>query len=432
MPTDPKIDWDQLLQPVRIRPGASQLEAIETAAAAAGLRLTADGISLYLRRPDAANVPPGQGFDPGTALDGMVAHAGPFRVQATHIQTFAPQPTGELRLTVSAVGLPPSAAALLPTDRLDWLEVQVNDAKGRSLLNDGLAPAGPLTVASVFRPDRLGAGLLNDYPAQPIHVAAALPLRGLYRDVDRLASVRGSVRVLLPERVTEVTFSTLRVGERKAVDGGELELTRFDGQAPAGNMVIGFAARGKVQGELFVLVRGSTGVNLYSGRLRTGLPLIVGGQPTTAVVKAVQSCVVTYPFEFRDVPLPLPPAGPLALVFAPHASPVDVTKCELAAEAAAAGPVRPRTLRVTVANRANKAVEWLRFRVVVRDDAGAVVHESEEMFPEGIELRRTARAAIQAGRTETLGRQKTVSGSARTADAKVLEVGFLDGTNWKP
>jgi hypothetical protein len=322
-----------------------------------------------------------------------------------------------------------------------------------------------------------------------------VPLKDLFQDVDRLERVRGTLRLLLPTHVADLTFRDLRPGATQKTEGWGVTLLRMEASGlpevadapPAGGAlgrahVLEFALRGTEGTKLSWLVLDRHGQVLADdaeqtpplGSMRLAaaqglgadrrrfvrspasgtLRLAVPGEPASARFKIISCKEITYRFEFRGVPLrKLVPKQVEPVQFPGHAAPVTVSvqkwqRLQTTANAGTGGIMnssRPAgatgqiTLRIV--NHSQKDIERLHFRFAYLDSAGRVLGRASRTWFQPIDAEGTNRAVsgplLPITPDAPVGRDLEVQTPSlpeptETITVELTEVGFLDATTWSP
>lgn len=263
----------------------SRVQAIEEVAAARQLVPVYEGAD----QPWAEEAGVRVGFRPGPRRR-PVAFAGPFAIEVTDVQEEAPHTVGALTLQVRSLGLDPAVQALM-SEMFEGLRLDaVTDTRDRELRREA-------DLRWMSTPTQSGALATDDYQFE---------LRGLLRDVQEIARIRGTVRLQLPGRVEEVALDSLAPGphvtpgwnaEVKST-GNSFELTlRSQGPENWNEALVRFDPR-DARGEPLRLLYSSA--SSMGDRIRGGFQT----DPPAARVglKIVAPQTLEYPFELRGIP----------------------------------------------------------------------------------------------------------------------------------
>lgn len=290
-------------------------------------------------------------------------HAGPFRISIDSVDQDPRYGTGSVEVVMRAYGLDPAlAAAVAAVDESVSFEA-VRDEQGRDLR---------------VEPDvrYIGGGNLIRGACEE---RTSIELKGLVRDVPRIARIAGTQRLVLPASIVEIELSPLAAGTTGKA--GKLRYTVREA-GPATTVVIA-GPEGMMQ-SLMVVGRAVDSSGMELAVHHEGTSTWTGGEAhyqihcATAPARLDLKCVtsselVEFPFAIDDVALPRAHEA-LAeiprLSFAGHGAPVEARFVELRG----AEEDFPKVL-LSLSNHSNKDVARITARFEYLNAAGGILED---------------------------------------------------------
>lgn len=347
-----------------------------------------------------------------------VAFAGPFLIEIGDLVENSPMPTGEIQIVVRSHGLNAGVLKLLSSDSEGVVFEELVDAKGRSLIEENVFYMSGGQVSGSSYLDQFG-----------------LELKNLIREVEVIASLKGTQRVTVPLEVQEVTFEGMAPDQTQTV--GDLSVKITEVGETTGIEVTGPAASTEhLQLSYWATDEAGETVpinfdfvdNWTEGRLAADLTLT--GVPHTIVVKmTTKSETIEYPFAFENIPLQeyaQTPEKIEELSFEGHEFPVSITMKEITDADSSFGEAD-----FTIVNHTNKDILSISVSLNYFDASGGKLDD----FPSTISGPFTAdgyQILVTAGATEV--RSATAfSMPEGTTDirAELSSIEFSDGTDWQ-
>jgi hypothetical protein len=358
-----------------------------------------------------------------------VAFAGPFAVELTEVEEYAPHATGLLTLRATARDLPPAVAKMtgLGRDANALSLKQVADTRGRDLSD---APDGPRFKTGRVLPD----GFDRTFD---------LPVKNLLRDVTAVKTLRGVVRVPLPERVdslriepltqgavarsgpVEVKVASLRKGQTsfngKQYANADLRLD-YKGVSPDRVRVLAYDSQKKLLGASSSGWTGSDAGGNGDFSLR--------GDPAAAVVKVITVGYAEYEFALDDIPLSQAAAMPEKLTtasFPGHDAPLTV---EFVRITSAQFPARAQFRLV---NHSDKDIRQAEVRLVYLDAGGRELRDWPKEVCEAAQTPDGKRPPVVVAKNASAVVEVDtpfLPPEARSVRASLLKVVFADATSW--
>lgn len=340
--------------------------------------------------------------------------AGPFVIGIATLKENVPHATGMLAMTFRAADLPDDVAQLLTANTFgsdDPVQIKLTDAvdaDGNSLLDEGFG-GGPF-----------GNDILDFDRQQQIN------LKNLLKNVDKIASVKGSVTLTLPTKVGIAKFESLKKGEKKTIDGIELSLESVkevgDGSTSVQVKVI---KSGDKQVEMYAydakgeLLSSFGGGHFGFDDQKTFNDQFKGKLATLEVRIVTEEKAFAYPIELTSVPLPSHDRMPEKLPEVTFKGDAPLTFEFIEIQEKNGG----KQLVFDVTNTSNKSFKQFQCTLEYFDEAG----KSLKTWPHGHSF------------TEVLpGKSQRIDISAffmpedtKTAKAVVNSVRFIDATTWK-
>jgi hypothetical protein len=348
----------------------------------------------------------------------MFAHSGPFRISVDSVEQDSRYATGSVEVVTRAYGLDPAlAAALAAVDEAVSFEA-VRDDQGRDLRVE--------TDVRYLGGGRLVRGACED--------RTTIELKGLLRDVPRIARISGTQRLVLPRGVVPIELSPLAAGHsgkdgklRYAVrEAGESTTVVFSGpeEMIAALMVVG-RARDAAGMELAIQHESTT--SWSGGEAQYQIHCSIA--PARLDLKCITGReVVEFPFAIEGIALPRAHEAPAEiprLSFAGHGAPVEARFVEIRA----GQPGFPQVV-LALSNHSNKDAETITARFEYLSAAGALLED----FPHTLSAPVTfdGRSPLLASRRSAEHETTAFFMPENTATVRVTvdSVEFMDATKW--
>ena len=404
-------------------PPLHELEALGDGALARALGAAAAGAPGSGGSPPApasgrsAAVPGAIRFEAGPPAP-MVVHSGPLRISVDSVEQDPRYGTGSVEVVTRAYGLDPALAGALAAIEESVTFEAVRDDQGRDLRVE------PET--RYMGGGRLIRGASED--------RTTIDLKGLLRDVPRIARISGTQRLVLPRSVVPIELSPLAAGISEKAgklrytvrDAGETTTVVFSGpEEMISNLMVVGRARDAAGMELAIQHESTT--SWHGGEAQYQIHCSIA--PAVLDLKCItQREVVEFPFAIEGIALPRAHEAPAEiprLSFAGHGAPVEVRFVE----------IRPGEggfpqVVIALANHSNKDAATITARFEYLSAAGAMLEDFPHTLsaPASFDDRRPLIAARQSAEHETTA--FFMPENTATVRITVETVEFMDAVKW--